>query len=183
MSHTSAKKLPWIKEGYALFAKEGLQGVSIELIAKRVGISKSSYYHHFGDFEVFMSELLVYHIYRAEGMSAKASECEQLDPDVLNLFLEYREDMFFNKQLRLHREQPEFKKCFESAYSLVEHAFIEQWAAGVQLESKTGLARLLLQLIAENFFLRITEESFDYPWFHQYIQEVSSLIFQIKQLS
>ncbi|NQZ48466.1 MAG: TetR/AcrR family transcriptional regulator, partial [Erythrobacter sp.] len=54
--------LPWIKAGYTLFAEEGPQGLKVEVIARRVNKSKSSFYHHFADLEVFTEFLLDHHL-------------------------------------------------------------------------------------------------------------------------
>ncbi len=43
----------WIKTGYEIFALSGENGLKIEVLAKKVGISKSSFYHHFADLEIF----------------------------------------------------------------------------------------------------------------------------------
>jgi AcrR family transcriptional regulator len=49
------KKDTWIQAGYALFAEQGPSALKIEVLAKMVGISKSSFYHYFADLEVFDS--------------------------------------------------------------------------------------------------------------------------------
>ena len=48
---------PWIIKGYELFANKGSLGLKVEVISKAVNKSKSSFYHHFADIEVFL-ELL-----------------------------------------------------------------------------------------------------------------------------
>ncbi|MFZ4399682.1 MAG: TetR/AcrR family transcriptional regulator, partial [Bacteroidales bacterium] len=39
----------WIIKGYETFAFFGENGLKVEQLAKSVGISKSSFYHHFAD--------------------------------------------------------------------------------------------------------------------------------------
>ncbi|OJJ21273.1 hypothetical protein BKI52_11965 [marine bacterium AO1-C] len=176
------KQAVWIETGYLMFASSGEAGLNIKFIAEKVGKSKSSFYHHFGDTEVFTEALLKYHIERARQLASQAQTCEKMDPDVLKLLIEFKHDLFFNKQLRLNRQNPAFKKCFEQAFKTVEVAFIEKWAKLLRLEHRVELASILLSLISENFFLRITEETFDYDWFHEYLQEVASIVRQISLL-
>jgi AcrR family transcriptional regulator len=45
----------------------------VERLAKDVGISKSSFYHHFADVEVFVNQLLLYHLKRAEMIAERAT--------------------------------------------------------------------------------------------------------------
>ncbi|MFT6210701.1 MAG: AcrR family transcriptional regulator, partial [Bacteroidia bacterium] len=49
-----------------MVAYSGFGSISIESISRQVGKNKSSFYHHFGDTEVFKDELLTYHLLRAE---------------------------------------------------------------------------------------------------------------------
>ena len=52
----------WISKGYELFALNGHGRLKIEPLAKAVGISKSSFYHHFADLDLFIGFLLKHYI-------------------------------------------------------------------------------------------------------------------------
>ena len=52
----------WIQEGYFVFGRKGPNGINIELLAKKLKKSKSSFYHYFGDLETFQEALLDYHL-------------------------------------------------------------------------------------------------------------------------
>lgn len=52
----------WIKVGYQIVALEDFKELKIEKLAKKVGISKSSFYHHFADMDLFVWHLLGFHI-------------------------------------------------------------------------------------------------------------------------
>ena len=43
----------WTEEGYRLFAKEGLDGIQVERLARILSLNKSGFYHYFGDLEGF----------------------------------------------------------------------------------------------------------------------------------
>jgi len=50
--------LIWLEAGYAAFSLHGPNGIKVESLAKEIGKSKSSFYHHFADREIFIEELL-----------------------------------------------------------------------------------------------------------------------------
>lgn len=60
---------PWILAGYELFAIDGPTGLKVEVISRKVNKSKSSFYHHFADLEVFTEYLLNYHMERAKAIA------------------------------------------------------------------------------------------------------------------
>ncbi|MEM6966824.1 MAG: TetR/AcrR family transcriptional regulator, partial [Bacteroidota bacterium] len=166
------KELQWITAGYALFSQKGTNGLNIEWIARSLDKNKSSFYHYFGNAASFEIELLDYHLQRVKAFAELARACEYLVPDVLNLFIERKEDFFFHKQLRLHRENPNYKFCYEKAFKIFEGAFLDKWTDYLGLNHQPLFASTFLQLIAENFLLRITTSSFDYNWLAAYLQEV-----------
>ena len=110
--------------------------------------------------EVFESGLLDFHIQQVEIFSEAIKACETIQPDVLNLFLEYKTDLFFHKQLRINRDKAEFKKCFEKAFSKVEEALLDKWTDYLGLGDQQLFATAFLRLIAENFLLQMSERNF-----------------------
>ena len=77
----SKNELPWIEAGYELFAAQGPDGLRVETLARKVGISKSSFYHHFADIDVFTERLLEWHLDRAVEIAGRARDCRTFDPD------------------------------------------------------------------------------------------------------
>ncbi len=63
---SNQKSLQWIEEGYLMISRNGFSSLKIETIARSISKNKSSFYHYFGDVEVFEEELLKYHIYKVE---------------------------------------------------------------------------------------------------------------------
>jgi len=53
-----ALKEKWLEEGYEEFAQDGPENLSINQIAKKIGASRSSFYHHFAEIDLFIDELL-----------------------------------------------------------------------------------------------------------------------------
>ena len=127
---------PWIEAGYEIFAREGPKGLKVEQIARVVGKSKSSFYHLFADLEVFQQKLLEYHLQRAKEIAVEAAKCKNMVPDFINMGLEAKSDLLFDRQLRVHRDNPEFRRCFEHANTIVVEAFTGIWAEAFGLADR-----------------------------------------------
>ncbi|MGL2986200.1 TetR/AcrR family transcriptional regulator [Flavobacterium sp. RSSA_27] len=169
-------KLPWIELGYTIFANEGPSAIKIEQLARKVGKSKSSFYHHFADTSVFLEELLKYHLKQSQKISILAKACQTITPDFIHLLLQIKTDILFNRQLRVHRDNPVFKECFLSANIPVENAFLQIWTAGIGLESNVKFAKMLLQLTIENFYLQITAANLNEEWLTHYFNEIKTMV-------
>jgi AcrR family transcriptional regulator len=153
---SSPRALLWIEEGYQMVARNGIKGINIEAIARSIQKNKSSFYHYFGDLEIFEAALLDFHVQQAENLAEQIYACDRIRPDVLKVFLDNKIDLFFHKQLRINREYPQYKSCFEQAFSKMEEAFVDKWADFLGLQHQPLFAASFLHLIAENFLLKIT---------------------------
>ena len=169
-------KKPWILVGYQVFAAEGPKGLKVEVIARQVNKSKSSFYHHFADLEVFTEVLLDYHLHRAKIIADKESQCKNVVPELFTVLLEFKEDLLFNRQLRIHRSVDQFRRCFEQATQEVGGAITDIWAEALGLTHQSGLAQIILNLSLENFYLQITEESLTYDWLVEYLNELKAMV-------
>lgn len=177
---TDSKQI-WISCGYELFANHGLSGLKIETMAKKVFKSKSSFYHYFADLDVFIEALLNFHLERAAIMAQAEKNCKNIVPELINVLLEFKQDLFFNRQLRVNRSNPAFKKCFEQASGDVGYAILGIWAEELGLKEQSYLANLILKLSIENFFLQITEETMTYDWLYQYIKDLKHTVAEFKR--
>jgi AcrR family transcriptional regulator len=166
----------WIEAGYEIFSNEGINGLKIEKIARQVGKNKSSFYHLFSDIDIFQEKLLDYHIQRAKLIAIDASNCKSVEPDLLNLFIDIKQDLLFNKQLRVGRENLAFEKCFKKANELVEEKFFDIWLKTLGLENQPDIARNFLTLTSENFYLQITKENLNKDWLLQYLNQLIKFV-------
>lgn len=173
---------PWILAGYELFALEGPKGLKVEVISKKVSKSKSSFYHHFADIEVFTEFLLKYHMERATEIAQRERACKNIDPELINLLIDVKQDLFFNRQLRVNRTIESFKTCFETSNELVGEAFIMLWATEIGLADNMNLAQLVLGLALENFYLQITEETLTYDWLSSYFKGIQQMVRGIRKI-
>jgi AcrR family transcriptional regulator len=170
------KRQQWIDAGYSLFAAEGPTGLKVEVLARRVGRSKSGFYHHFAELDVFRELLLQEHVARSRGIAERERTCTRLVPDLLELLVEVQEDLFFERQLRVHRANPAYRACSERASATTASAMGTIWAAGLGLEERSVLAHMVLELVLDNFYLRITPGALNYTWLLAYVQEVQAMV-------
>ena len=174
-------KIPWVIVGYETVAKEGLIGLKVEQIAKKVKKSKSSFYHHFADTEIFTDYLLEYHLEKSKLIEGKAKLCKNLEPDLINLFMEMKLDLLFNRQLRINRDNITFAKCFEKANEPIIRAFFDIWSRDIGLSDRSDLAQMVLNLAVENFYLQITEKNLTYNWLLHFLNEIRAMVGEIKK--
>lgn len=168
-------KQPWILKGYEIFSKEGPKGLKVEVIAREVNKSKSSFYHHFADVELFTEELLSYHLKRVAIVTEREKQCTILVPEVLEVLLEFKQDLLFQRQLRIHRNVNGFKECIAKSDGITEEAFLPFWAESLGLADNTNLARLVLSLATENFYLQLTDDV-TYEWLLNYMNELLTMV-------
>ena len=165
----------WIEAGYELFAAAGPHGLRVEVLARRVGKSKSSFYHHFADLECFAELLLARHHGRALAIADRERQCANVVPDLLNVLLDVKPDLLFNRQLRIHRANKNYEACFEKSSRHVAEALLPVWADMLGLGGNSGLARMVLNLSIENFYLQITDETLTYDWLLAYVNELRGM--------
>lgn len=171
----------WLLYGYKLFANKGPNGLKIEILARSVKKSKSSFYHYFADLELFTELLLEYHLERSKIIADKERLCKNVIPDLLTLLLEFKQDLLFNRQLRINRQNNEFKLCFEKASKEVGQAIIGIWAETLGLTDNSNLANMVLNLSLENFYLQITEQSLTYEWLLNFVSELQIMVKEFKK--
>ena len=173
-------QMPWIEKGYQVFAYEGPTGLKVERLARQINKNKSSFYHHFADLEVFTNFLLNHHLEQAYLIAEKEAQCKTLE-ELIEVILEHKIDLLFNRQLKIHRENPEFEKVFTQTNMITTQAIIGLWAEILELKGETHLAGLVLKLSLENFYLQITDETLNRDWLNNYFIELRSLIRAFKK--
>ncbi len=171
---------PWIEKGYKVFAYEAPQGLKIERLSKDIGKNKSSFYHHFADLELFISVLLDYHVLQAKIMAEKEANCLSLE-ELIEIIIEHKTDLLFNRQLRIHRQNEDFEKCFLKTNQITIPAILGVWAEILDLKSNSHLSELMLKLSLENFYLQITDETLNHDWLNNYFNELKLLVREFKR--
>ncbi len=114
-------------------------------------------------------------------MAATALECNNLNPDLIDAIIFYKRDLLFNRQLRIYRHMPEYAEYIEKAHRPVEQAFLKIWAKKFNLENNLSTAQMLLRLVVDNFYMRISEENLNLDWLTNYLNEVVEMAGGIKK--
>jgi AcrR family transcriptional regulator len=164
--------LPWIEAGYRIFSLEGPAFLKVEQLAREVGISKSSFYHHFADVDIFREKLMEFHLQSAYGMAIKAKLCKNLVPDILTLLADHRMDLFFNRQLRIHRNNLSFQLCFQRAHSIVQNEYLHLWAEMLKLQDQPHIAKNILDVVTDLFYQRLEIDTFNYDWIVLFLADI-----------
>ncbi|MEM9895715.1 MAG: hypothetical protein AAF789_05050 [Bacteroidota bacterium] len=173
------KKQVWIQEGYKLAAEIGLKTITIELIARVLAKNKSSFYHYFGDFQFYETQLLTYHLHRSLDFAAEIQKCKKINPDLLTLALNYKHDIFFHKQLRLNREKQRYADCYKKAFRNYEEAVALKWGEFLNIPDNNTLLSRFLHFFTENLLLQATMENFNQEWLEKYLDELLLLVKQM----
>lgn len=171
----SALQSEWLQQGYATFALDGPEALKVERLARAVGKSKSSFYHHFADLEGFQELLLERHLDQARLLAKKEANCQFMD-DLIDVLLDHKTDLLFNRQLRVHRSNRAFERCFETTVELTTSAILPFWKKMIGLEDQSYLAGLVLQLSLENFYIQLTPETLTRPWLLGYFEGLQHLV-------
>ncbi len=170
----------WLEIGYMCFAHKGPNSLRVERLAKEVGKNKSSFYHLFADLEVFTERLLELHLHKARVIS-KIESGAKSEKELISIILEHKIDLLFNRQLRIHRNHPEFKEYLDQILEFSVPGLLPVWKNIISLTENGALAQMVLHLSLENFYLQITNETLTEPWLKAYFANIRKMVFLFKQ--
>ena len=165
-------KQQWIESGYQLFAIQGAKAFTVEGLAKKIGVSKSSFYHHFAEQICFIEELMKLHLLRSNQIADKEKKAQTIQPELINILIEHKLDLLFNRQLRIHQDDKLLKKTLQDSNRIIGQEFILLWMRDTNLPLTFNQANGLLSLALENFYLKINEENLNQEWLGQYFKEL-----------
>jgi AcrR family transcriptional regulator len=168
-------KTIWIEAGYERFAQAGLAGLKVEALAKQVGVSKSSFYHHFADMELFVEQLLARHTQQAAVLAEKELQSRRIDPDLIGVLLEHKMDLLFSRQLRVHRNHKAFGEALAQSDQIIGHSFAPVWMRELNLKLSPKQLEGIFSLALENFFLQITADNLNYDWLSRYFAQLKRI--------
>jgi AcrR family transcriptional regulator len=179
-SNISEIQKPWVETAYEIFAIEGPDSLKIESLSRNVKKNKSSFYHHFADLDVFTDILIEHHINQVVIIAEKEKHSQNLE-ELIEVILEYKIDLLFNRQLRINRENTKFEEAFMKTNTITVPAILEVWAKIIGLQENSYLAELVLRLSLENFYLQITYETLNRDWLMNYVNELATLVQEFKK--
>lgn len=169
----------WIEVGYHTFAYDGPSSLRVERIAKEVGKNKSSFYHLFVDLKIFTQILLDFHLEQAKCIAQKEANAND-EKELIEILINHKVDLLFNRQLRFHRENPDFENCFNKINSITFQALMPLWKEIIGLEDNSSLAEMVLALSMDNFYLQITNSTLNKEWLASYFKSIRAMVSQFK---
>lgn len=172
---TNDNKEIWIKKGYEIFAFNGHNALKIEPLAKSVHKSKSSFYHHFADMELFIAQLLRYHLEQSAVIAQKEQQANRVDPDLIHVLVEHKTDLLFNRQLRINQNISSFSETLHQSDQIVGDAFVKVWVKDLNLQLTPQQIDGIFHLALENFFLKINADNLTYKWLSDYFSELKKI--------
>jgi len=166
----------WIKIGYECFAQFGQNGLKIEPLAKKVGKNKSSFYHYFADLELYLEELLNHHIKQSKIIAAKEKKSQNINPELIDILVEHKIDILFNRQLRIHRNQQKLFSTLEKSNQIIGNDFVMLWVRDLNLKLTVQQLESIFELALENFYLQINEENLNHQWLSNYFNNLKKIV-------
>jgi AcrR family transcriptional regulator len=165
----------WILAGYETFAITGENGLKIEQLSKEVGISKSSFYHHFADLEIFKEKLLLHHLNQSVIIAAKENKAKKINPDLINILIEHKTDLLFNRQLRINANNLRFKDVLIKSNNIIGTDFIKLWLSDTKIKLTPQQTEGLFELAMENFYLQINHDNINQNWLELYFDNLNRI--------
>ena len=172
---TAINKEIWIEIGYEIFALHGQGEMKIERIAKKVGINKSSFYHHFADHDLFMEHLLTHHISQSRIIAEKERNVKNVIPELVNVLLEHKTDLLFNRQLRINRNKKLYNETLSKSNKIVGDDFKKVWIKELNLKLTKTQIDGIFELALENFYLQINNENLNFEWLSEYFNNFKKI--------
>lgn len=168
---TSSKE-NWIKAGYETFAVSGESGLKIEQLSEKTGISKSSFYHHFATLEIFIRELLDYHLQQAAIISDKENSAKNIDPELIHILTSHKYDLLFSRQLRFNREKEIYHKTITRSDEIIGQGFLSLWAKELNHDFSEQQLSAFIELGLSSFYLQINETNISHDWLREYFEDL-----------
>lgn len=165
----------WIEAGYQLFAYQGVRGLKVEPLAKMVGISKSSFYHHFADIELFIEALLEHHLKQSVIIGEKEQNARTIDPEIIQILVDHKTDLLFNRQLRVDQHNIRFLETKGQSNKIVLEGFKSVWKKDLNPSLTQAQIDGIFELALENFYMQITPENINYAWLSGYFKNLKQI--------
>lgn len=165
----------WLNKGYELFAIEGPAALKVENMSRIIGVSKSSFYHHFPDKELFIQALMNRHLKQSAVLAAKELAVNKIDPELIDILLEHRIDLLFSRQLRFNQQYSLYCETLQQSNLIVGTEFIAVWRKDLQLQLTMAQLSGLFELALENFFLQLHPDNMNREWLTAYFQNLKRI--------
>lgn len=171
----------WIDNGYTLFAREGLEGIQVERLARISTFNKSGFYHYFGDRDTYLEQLMNHHYNIAKVFAQEAQVINQFDPDFIHLLLRHSNAILAHRQLVRNRHLPFCAAWYDKINDLVDKFIVPKWAEFLGMDGNIEYAARYFDQVRDMFYARITADNFHEEFLRALLQEARSLILDLSK--
>lgn len=173
---SKTKTEAWIKAGYRILGKEGIEGIKVERLARILQLNKSGFYHYFGSMNTYLKNLLQYHVSMANVVAEEAARCESPDPDLLMLVIKHKTFFLVESQLLVKCKPGQFGCELSEASKIVNKKILPLWRTVTPLPEDPTVALAYLNIILHYFYTRIHPENMNYEFLHSLAFETEGVL-------
>ncbi|WP_281612608.1 TetR/AcrR family transcriptional regulator [Flammeovirga sp. SubArs3] len=173
------KQQLWINAGYKVYSTEGPNGLKVERLAKVVGVSKSSFYHYFADLECFIDDLFRYHLEQCKIIAEKERHCEKIHPDLIDIFIEHKTDLLFQRQLRIHQKEKQAQVVLSKSKTILGNFSEMAWAQDIYHPLTKSQLNAIFQIVIDDFYMKINEDNLNHEFLGEYMKGIQDTTKQL----
>ena len=168
----------WTEQGYSLFAEEGLDGIQIERLARILQINKSSFYHYFGDMEVYCAELLRLHEQKADIFYDEIRHIKTIDPEYFQKVVEHKVTMMFQVQLYHTKSKPAYYNLAEMIDEKEGPILQHVWNEYLGFDNNPDLAIRYFVIVRDMAYRRISLQNMTCEFLRKIFTEAKVVLSQ-----
>lgn len=101
-------------------------------------------------------------------MAQKEQNAQNIFPELIDILVEHKTDLLFNRQLRIHRNHPEFAETLQKSSAIVGNSFVLVWVKELNLQLSPMQLEAIFELALENFYLQINTDNLNAAWLEAY---------------
>lgn len=143
----------WILTGYQFFSDIGPAALNVEKLSNIVGLNRSSFYHYFGDMEVFESQILAYHVSRFAFFKDLIKGYDKFERLFEEEVMQYKTELAFQRQLLINQTVPRYKVCSDEARKYTEAKTYQLWSEFTQQKNDSEEAWTLFRAIRDFYYI------------------------------
>jgi AcrR family transcriptional regulator len=168
----------WTEAGYSLFAEDGLDGIQVERLARILQLNKSSFYHYFGDLEVYSTELLRMHERKCDVFYDEIRHIKTIDPEYFQKVVAHKVTMMFQVQLYHTKSKPAYynlaERIDEKEGPILQHIWNEYLGFG----DNADLAIRYFVIVRDMAYRRISLQNLTYEFLRKIFTEAKVVMSQ-----
>lgn len=125
--------------------------------------------------ELFIDDLLKYHIEQSYIIAAKEQQATNINPDLINILVDHQTDLLFNRQLRINQNVKSFSDTLQQSNKIVGDAFVYLWIKDLNLQLTQKQIEGIFTLALENFYLKINKDNLNHKWLSADFDELKKI--------